>query len=227
MLVATALVVGSVHPLRAQLVGAEPSKSPFRDLETTQQLTFGVGWMDAASDAGGVGPAAAPFYSLRHDLRLGGPIWLTSRYGFMRSDRRVIDPELPVAERFQGLQSVTHHIADIGLTMALTGNKSWRSMVPTFGFGLGVTSDFGSRDVGGYLFGTKFALTFGPGLRFVLPRGYSIRVDLTNTLNQFQYPSTYFAQGTDSTPVLTNTEQRSGWLSNWRSTVGFSIPLFR
>ena len=216
-----------MQPLSAQLVGAEPSQSPFRDLETTQQLTFGVGWLDAANDAARVGPAAAPFYSVRYDVHMGGPAWLTSRYGFMRSDRRLLDPALPAAERLQGREDVTHHIADVGITIALTGRKSWRSMVPTIGGGVGITSDFGTRDIGSYRFGTKFAFTFGPGLRFVLPRGYSVRLDLTNAVYQFQYPSTYFTQASDSTAVLTSTTQRSGWVSNWRATAGFSIPLFR
>jgi hypothetical protein len=99
--------------------------------------------------------------------------------------------------------------------------------VPTLGGGLGVTSDFGSADVGGYRFGTKFAFTFGPGVRVVLPRGYSVRFDVTNHVYQFQYPSTYFSAASDSSRVLTDTRQRSGWRSNWGFTTGASIPLFR
>jgi hypothetical protein len=213
--------------LSAQLVGSEPSRSPFRDLVTTQQLTFSAGWLDAANDAANLGPDPAPFFSVRHDIHMAGPAWLTTRYGFMRSERRVIDPGLPAAERFQGIQSVTHHIADIGLTLALTGKKSWHSMVPTIGGGIGLTSDFGGTDIGGYQFGTKFAFTFGPGLRVLLPRGYSLRADLTNSVYQFQYPGTFFSAASDSTVVLDDTRQRSGWLSNWGLNLGFSIPIFR
>ncbi len=224
---AFALTLLAASALSAQLIGTEPSQSPFRDLPTTQQLTFSVGWLNAAKDAARVGPDAGPLLALRHDIHLGGPAWLTTRYQTLISERRVIDPGLPAVDRFQGKQSVTHHIADIGITVALTGKKTWRGIVPTLGGGLGITSDFASRDIGGYLFGTKFAFSFGPGVRIVLPRGYSMRVDLTNNMFQFQYPSTYLIAASDSTRVLEDSNQRSSWRSNWGLTAGLSIPLFR
>ena len=211
----------------AQLVGTEPSRSPFRDLETTQQLTLSLGWFDAKTDAAGVGPRPSLFTQLRHDVHLAGPAWLTSRYALVRSEREVIDPGFPEGERSLGLQPVTQHIADVGITMALTGRKSWHGLVPTLAGGIGLTSDFGSQDVGGYRFGTKFAFIFGPGLRVVLPRGYAMRLDVTNHVYQFQYPNTYFTRASDSTSVLTDTRQRAGWQSNWGFTLGASVPLFR
>lgn len=226
-LLAAVLVAAVVAPVDAQLVGSEPSRSPFRDLETTQQFTLSLGWFDAKTDAAGVGPRPALFTQLRHDVHLGGPAWLTSRYGLLRTEREVIDPGFPVAERSLGFTPVTHHVADLGITLALTGRKTWHGLVPTLGGGVGLTSDFGSQDVGNYRFGTKFAFTFGPGLRIVLPRGYSLRADLTNHVYQFQYPSTYFQRASDSTSVLTDTRQRSGWQSNWALTLGGSVPLFR
>ena len=227
LLRALPLSLALAAPLGAQLVGTEPTRSPFRDLDLSQQFTLSAGWLSGADDAANVGPNAAPFFSLRHDIHLGGPAWLTTRYGLMRSERRVIDPQLPANERFQGMRGVTHHIGDIGLTLALTGKKSWRGVVPTFGGGVGLTSDFAGEDIGGYTFGTKFAFTFGPGVRVLLPSGYSMRFDLTNNVYQFRYPSTYFTAAADSTRVLTDTRQRSGWLSNWGITAGFSVPLFR
>jgi hypothetical protein len=227
LLAVTAALGLPARPAAAQLVGSEPSRSPYRDLETTQQVTVALGWFAAASDAAGVGPRPAPFALLRHDLHLGGPAWLTSRYALVRSEREVIDPGFPAGERSLGRQPATHHLADVGITMALTGRKSWRGVVPTIGGGIGLTSDFGSLDLGNYRFGTKFAFTLGPGLRVVLPRGYALRLDLTNHVYQFRYPDTYFARASDSTSVLTDTRQRSGWLSNWGATVGTSVPLFR
>ncbi len=224
---AVTLTTLSASLLAAQLVGTEPSRSPFRDLQTTQQLTFSAGWLNATKDAARVGPEAGPLLSLRHDIHIGGPAWLTTRYSTLMSERRVIDPGLPEVDRFQGTQGVTHHIADIGIMLALTGKKTWRGLLPTVGGGIGITSDFAGRDIGGYLFGTKFAFSFGPGVRIVLPRDYSMRIDLTNNMYQFQYPSTYFIAASDSTSVLDDTAQRASWRSNWGITVGLSIPLFR
>ncbi len=226
-LLAAMTSVLSPMALHAQLIGTEPTQSPFRDVPTTQQLTAFTGYMDATKDAGGIGPKPGPLFGLRHDLHLGGLAWLTTRYSALRSERRVLDPGLPAAERDQGLQNVTHHLADIGLTLSLTGKKSWRGIMPTIGTGIGLVSDFAQADIGGYRFGTKFAFTFGPGVRVVLPSGYSVRLDVTNSVYQFQYPDTYFTRASDSTAVLDDTRQRSGWRSNWGVTAGFSIPIFR
>ncbi len=213
--------------LSAQLVGSEPSRSPFRDVETTQHLTLSAGWMDATRDAARVGPKPGLMFTLRHDIMLGGPAWLTTRYGVLRTERRIIDPGMPAVDRDQGLHDVTHHIADMGITVALTGRKSWHGLIPTMGTGIGITSDFAGTDLGGYRFGTKFAFTFGPGVRVMLPGGYALRGDITNNVYQFQYPNTYFLAASDSTRVLDDRRQRSGWRSNWSFTTGLSVPLFR
>ncbi len=225
--VLAALLAGVHGSAQAQLIGTEPSQSPFRDLPMNQQLTLFTGWMDATKDAAGIGPKPAPVFGIRHDIHLGGVAWLTSRYTMLSSERQVLDPGLPAAERDQGTQSATHHIADVGFSLALTGKKTWRGLLPTIGTGVGVVSDFSDSDIGGYRFGTKFALTFGPGLRVMLPRGYSARFDITNTLHQFQYPETYFTAASDGTRVLEDTRQRSGWRSNWNFTAGLSTPIFR
>lgn len=221
------LSAATVSPLRAQLVGADPARSPYRDVETTQQLSLAGGWLNTTRDAAGVGPKPGLLLALRHDINIAGPAWLTTRYTMLFSERRVLDAALPAAERDQGMRGVVQHMADLGVTMALTGRKSWHHLVPTVGAGIGLTSDFSSVDVGGYRFGTKFAFSFGPGVRIVLPHGYALRVDLTNHLYQIQYPSSYFAVATDSTAVLQNSQQRASWRSNWGLTTGVSMPLFR
>ncbi len=231
--VATAVTVGAVlsalgaTPSQAQLVGSEPSASPFRDADLSQRLTLSLGWLDAKSDAAAVGPQAGPVFGLRHDIHLGGIAWLTSRYSQLRSERNVVDPGLPASERDQGTVGVAHHYADVGFSLSLTGKKTWRGVLPTLFTNVGVVADLADTDIGGYRFGTKFSFGFGPGVRITLPRGYNLRLDVTNTVHQFQYPETYFIAASDGTSVLTNTELRSGWQSNWGFTAGLSVPVFR
>ncbi len=213
--------------LGAQLVGSEPSASPFRDADLGQMVTPFTGWLDAKDDAAAVGPQAGLVFGLRHDIHLGGIAWLTSRYTQLRSERNVFDPGLPAAQRDQGRTGVAHHYADVGFTLSLTGKKTWRGLMPTLGTNVGVVADLADTDIGGYRFGTKFSFGFGPGVRITLPRGYHLRLDLTNTVHQFQYPGTYFIAASDSTSILTNTELRSGWQSNWGLTAGLSVPIFR
>lgn len=221
------LSVLPIATLRAQLIGSEPSSSPFRDADLSQRISLSVGWLDATRDAARVGPKAGPVVALRHDIHLGGIAWLTSRYSLLRSERNVVDPGSPASQRDQGVTGVTHHYADVGFTLALTGKKTWRGVLPTLGTNVGVVSDFSDTDIGGYRFGTKFSFGFGPGVLITLPRGYNLRLDITNTVHQFQYPGTYFIAASDSTSVLTDTEQRAGWRSNWGITTGLSFPIFR
>ncbi len=213
--------------LEAQLIGHPPSESPFQDVRQSQQFTLSGGWFAAVKDPGGVGPQAAPIFSFRHDINVGGPAWLTTRYSTVFAERNVINPTLGVADRVIETRGVQQHVGDIGLTIALTGRKSYRSFVPNVSGGIGLASDFAGVDAGGYGFGTKFAFTYGGGVRYVRPNGWSVRADLTNYFYQFRYPETYFFPSADGTPVLDDVQLRSAWRSNWALTTGISLPVFR
>ena len=210
-------------------VGYPPERSPYRDLEYRQELTLLTGYYAASADPAGVAPRSGPMLGLRYDVRVGGPASLTARVARVFSERNVLNPALnPGAGREVGMQSWPLYLSDVGLTLALTGQKSLHRLVPVLGAGAGIASDFRKEDVGGYRVGTTFALNFGGGVRWVPGGPFQMRADVTDHLYQISYPGTYFlATSSGGAPVLGGPQGRSVWKHNAAITVGASYLFFR
>jgi hypothetical protein len=224
-LLAAASILAPVA-VRAQ-VGHPPDQSPYRDVEAGQTLTLTGGWLTVRRDPADVAPKSSPFAALRYDIAIGGPASFYTRYTFAPSERRLIAPANPLATRLLSTPSVKTSVFDLGIDLSLTGKKTWHRLAPSVAAGVGVVSDFTKADSGAYRFGSKFAFTYGLGLRFIPSSGISFRVDLTNYTWQYQYPDRYFVPASDSTSVLSDTRSRSAYRGNWGLSGGVTIPLFR
>lgn len=225
--IAVALVVASAAPAAAQ-VGTLPEQSPFRDLEYRQELTFFGGWYKAGRDPARVAPRDGPMFGARYDLRIGGPAWLTARVAHVSTERTVIDPRLAAPDRVLGEESWSVALADVGISLNLTGMKTWHGLVPVVQGGLGVASDFkGGADAGTWRFGTPFLLTLGAGVKWVSTSRFQIRGDITNNMYQIKYPGLYYQPSADGSAVLEPDDSRSVWKSNWGFTLGGSYLFFR
>lgn len=223
---AFALSLGAVVPADAQ-VGHLPSKSPYEDLKLGQELTVFAGYFNSDIGPAGVLPKASPFGGLRYDLPVGGPALLSARYSFIPSDRTFVDPAKPRRTRVLGEQSVTTHVVDVGLTVLLTGQKTWHRLLPSLSAGTGLASDFAKADTGGYNFGTKFMFTGGGAVRYVLRNNWTVRVDATNYLWRNSYPDKYYAVASDTTAVLRADVDKKSWKGTWGFSMGLSVPIFR
>ena len=73
--------------------------------------------------------------------------YFTARVVGVLSDREVIDPKLDKADRPQGNKSVPFFLTDVGMSLNLTGFKSWHGLVPVIGGGAGIGSSFEKLDV--------------------------------------------------------------------------------
>jgi hypothetical protein len=116
---------------------------------------------------------------------------------------------------------------DAGFSFALTGHKSWHGLVPLVHTGLGLTSNLAGTDPGGFSLGTRFALSYGAGIRWVPTGRLAFRVDLSNHAYQIRYPDRYFEPAIDSTSVLPPERSKSKWLNNTAVTFGASYQFFR
>ena len=221
------------RPLSAQ-VGYDPARSPYRDVPWRQGITFAAGWYNAAIDPAGVAPRSAPMYGLRYDLQLAGPAQLTVRAMTTTSKRNLLDPRQPKATRFLGEVDAPLLFTDLGLTMNLTGQRSWHRLVPLIQFGAGVASDLKpASDVGNYKFGgtsgTTFALSFGTGVRYV-PGGrfnrWEVRGDVTDYLFALKYPGSYISTATTPS-VLKSNASSSSWRHNAGLTLGLTYRFLR
>jgi hypothetical protein len=228
-------LVALARPAAAQ-VGYDPAQSPYRDVGFRQGVTPFAGWFSAALDPAGVGPKSAPMVGLRYDLLLAGPAQFMVRAATVPGKRDVIDPRQPAGRRLIGEKPSNLLLADVGIVVNLTGQRSWHSLVPLVQFGAGVASDLTpAADIGNYKFGgtsgTTFALTVGGGVRYI-PGGrlqrWEVRGDATDYLYAIKYPGSYF--GTITAPqsgVLPFRSAASRWRHNAGITLGLSYRFLR
>ncbi len=223
MAVAAVALMGTA--VEAQ-VGYPSSESPFRDLFYRQEATLFTGYYAAGEDPVGVAPRGGQMLGARYEVRIGGPAQLSVRAARVFSERTILDPAQPPAQREVGTQSWPLYLFDLGISFNLTGQKSWHRLVPVVTLGGGIATDMkGSRDVGGYRFGTPFAISFGGGIRWVPEGPYQLRLDVVDNLYQIRYPNTYFTTVGTTPPVRTGAQ--SVWTHNAAITVGASYQFFR
>ncbi|HEY0970591.1 MAG TPA: hypothetical protein VGE02_06410 [Gemmatimonadales bacterium] len=222
------LALGVALPASAQDVGYLPEESPYRDIPWRHELTAFSGYYAAAGDPAGVAPRSGPMAGVRYEVRMGGPAQFYARLAGVSSERMVLDPRAEPGERELGTKSLGLFLADVGVSVNVTGQKSWHGLVPVVAGGIGVATDFDSEDVGSYKLGTPFALSLGAGLRWVPGGRFQLRVDLTDHLYQIRYPSTYYqSSATPPTPLLQRSQKDNIWKHNAALTIGASYLLGR
>lgn len=205
-------------------VGHNPATSPYIDLEHAQELSLIVGSFHGHRDPVNVGPQSGALYGLHYEFRAGGPAYLTAEVARIQSDRNVLNP-FAIAEKGRelGNRSQPLYSGDVGLGIGLTGGKSWHHIVPELAGGLGLISDFRTAaDTGGYKFGTRFALTWGGGVRVVPGGKWQFRFDVKNRMYTIAYPEAFYVAPTGGTAIVPTTQSKSFWLNNPAITLGIS-----
>ncbi len=211
----------------AAQVGHQPTRSPYADLEYKQEITPLGGWVRARTDPAGVAPRSAPMIGLRYELRLVGPLSLSSDITSTFAERAVVDPFKPAATRRSGtLISSPVHSADIALAMNLTGRKSWHHLVPQVRGGVGVLRS-AARDSSGFSFGTPFAFSVGGGLKFAPGGRWMLRGDLTDRIFRLAYPDAFYRPTSDNTTVVSTQTAKSFYTHHTALTVGVSYLFHR
>lgn len=215
-------------------VGYEPRNSPFRDVEYRQEFTLLGGYFNAAKDVAGVAPQGGPIMGLRYELRIGGPAQLMVRAMRVGSERRLLDASLGAPARDLGARSQALYAADLGISLNLTGQKSYHGLIPVINGGLGLVSDFKSdadpqadTTRRGFKFGTPFAFSFGGGVRWTPGGRFQLRADVGDFLYQVKYPASFFTAPSGIDPVLSSDVKQNQWKNNVALTVGASVLLFR
>lgn len=211
---AVTLAIVAAGPLPAQ-VGYAPSASPYRDLEFQRSWSLFGGGFRAQADPVGIAPQSGTMFGARFDGRITGPAYLSLRVAQATLEHRIIDPVKPIGDRHVGNQMLPILFADLGITMNLTGSKSWHSLVPMVSGGLGFSADLrGQNDLGGYRFGAPFTFTFGFGTQYVSHGTWGLRVDWTNYMYRIHYPDSYFVRSGPDDPVRLPGEPASFWRRN-------------
>jgi hypothetical protein len=208
-------------------VGHLPQSSPYRDLETSQELTFFGGHYDAGKDPIAIAPQDGPMWGLRYLVHVGGPAFLMARWSHVNSSRFAIDPTKTGAARQLGKHDVGVNLFDVDLALNLTGQKSFHHIIPVLNLGAGIASCGCSVAKDPYTFGTPFAFTFGGGLRWVPGGRFQLTADWNNYLYQLKYPTAYYLAPASGTAAVASDQQRSFWKNNRALTIGASLLFFR
>jgi hypothetical protein len=207
-------------------VGHAPQSSPYRDIEHRQELTWFAGEYLSAKEPAGVAPRNAPMVGMHYEFRMAGPAYLTARLAGIFSERRVIDPTKPIAERDQGLKYTPMIHGDVGFALNLTGAKSWRGLAPTLGGGLGIGAALdGGADIGNYKIGTPFLITLRPGIKFAASGRWQGRIDATNVFHRIKYPESYFLKTGADDAVFPPDGKRTIWRRDLGLTIGITRAL--
>jgi hypothetical protein len=222
----SAFALGFIATSAGAQVGHLPENSPYRDVETRQELTFFGGHYDAGQDLIGIAPRSGPMFGLRYEVHVGGPALLVARWSHVNSERFPIDPTKAPAARQLGRKSVSLNIYDVDLALNLTGQKSWHHIIPVVNLGAGIASCDCTVKPDPYKFGTPFAFSYGGGLRYVPGGRFQLRADWGNYLYQLKYPSAYYFNGGSGAAVPAN-QARSFWKNNRALTLGASLLFFR
>ncbi len=225
LLGAMALVVAATTA-EAQ-VGHLPQTSPYRDVETSQEVTFFGGHYSAGKDALNIAPSGGPMFGLRYEKHVGGPAFLMVRWSHVNSERFAIDPTKTGVAAQLGKRNVALNLYDVNLALNVTGQKSFHRIVPVVNLGAGIATCGCNVEPDPYSFGTPFAFSFGGGLRYVPGGRFQLRADWNNYLYQLKYPAEYYLNPTGTGAAVPSSQSRSFWKNNRALTVGASLLFFR
>ena len=221
--VLVALVLAGAAATAGAQVGYPPARSPYVDLEHTQEFTLFAGEFHAHRDPVNAAPQGGPLLGVHYEWRAGGPAHLIAEVARIQSDRDVINPFKVGAAQRVGTVTRPLYAGNVGVGLSLTGGKSWHRIVPEVSGGAGLISDLRAQpDTGGFKFGTRFALNWGGGIRWVPGGHLQVRGDITNRLYTIGYPEAFYVAPTGGTAVIPQSQSKSFWTNNPAFTLGLS-----
>lgn len=201
-------------------VGHDPDRSPYRDLQASHTLIMSVGYLAGSGGRLSAGPADGPLAGARYSLRLGGPFEAVLGLVGGRLQRVIYDS---IVASDTAVQYVA--IADAGFHFLITGQKSWRGLVPYFGATMGVVyADPVPADSGtAFRFRTKFQ--FGPqvGIRWYPSRGLSVRIEGRDILWRVRYPAQFFRLPAGAPPLDSSSDPDREWVHNPALTIALGV----
>ena len=177
----------------AAQVGHAPESSPYRELRAKQAASVIVGQVLGSRGVANVGPSDGQLVGIRYDRQVGTAVDILVGLSYGQFQRFRVDPTLPLATRMSGPDPEGIAMMEAGLSLVLTGRKSWRGLVSYVGGGLGVAFDTQlDTDASGYTFGTKGLLAPHVGLKWYPVQAFSVKVEGRGTLWRLTYPTQFF-----------------------------------
>jgi len=196
--------------------------SPFRYVETRQEVGVFFGHTAAAKGRFGFGPGGGLRAGVRWGIDLSGPLGFETVAGVIRGKRDVINPNRLEGDRKIGEEDSMLGTVDARLRFTFTGERSWHGLSPYIVAGGGLVFDLsnpGALDQeldqdNRFNFGTSFLGTFGAGSRFYLTDRLALRGDAVFSLWKLDTPPG-FSDPTLDIPSVSKSE--------WASATHFTL----
>lgn len=191
-----AAVLAVLSPVAASAqVGHAPERSPYRDIRIRSSFLAVGGYLGGSHGRLGIGPSSGRLIGLQYELELTGPTDAFITLSQASLDRIVIDPDAPLASRVTDSLTQSVLFAQAGLSILLTGSKTWNGFAPYLGATLGL--GFGEnipQDSSGFGFSTKFVTGPHLGIRWYPTRTLHLRVEGRQLFWQLSYPERFFLE---------------------------------
>ena len=114
--------------------------SAYRFLETSQSVGATGGYVFTNDGALRLGPASAPYFGGRYNIRISGPFTAEGEVGFMPTTRMVWDTVAGDTTREAiGEADMSLLTAMASLRFNLTGPRTWRSLQPFLDLAIGLS----------------------------------------------------------------------------------------
>lgn len=194
--IVTVAVACVVAPASAS---AQRIPSPYRFVDTRQELGVFVGTSSVSTGRFGYGPSGGVSAGARWGIDLSGPMGLEVVGGVISGTRDVMNPAVVVGDARIGEADVLAGTADVRLRFTLTGDRTWYRMAPFALAGGGVVVGLSGSDPldqelaadDRFSFGTSFFGTLGGGVRMSLTSRLALRGDAVFSLWKIRTPSGY------------------------------------
>ena len=173
------------------------------------------------------GPANGPIVGGRFDVNLAGPGSIQVGINWANLNRKLIDPNADPDDRVFGTATQSVFMADAGLILTFTGQKTWHGFAPYIGasMGLALGGSVEADTLSTFNFNTKFMVGPQLGFRWHPVRQFFLRIEGRDMLWKLSYPDEYF---NGDPPVLDpQVNKRTEWTHNLMLLVslGFTLKL--
>jgi hypothetical protein len=184
-------------------VGHDPAHSPYRPIAVRTGITLVGGYLGGSGGKVDVGPTDGYLAGVRFDMRLTGPTDLTIGVTWNNLQRMVPHPAAPPDEQLTGPVHQPVLITEGGISILLTGDKTWNGLAPylgaTIGLGFGGSVPEDSTEFG---FRAKFMSGPHLGLRFYVSQAVFLRAEGRLLFWQLKYPTSFFVTPEGGEPLI-------------------------
>lgn len=191
--------------------------SPYREIRNGRYLEliggkiFGDGGPIPVAPQDGNAFGGRVVFRGKNTVQLGFGAWVAN------TQRLVVDADDSVATRISGPIDQRLIAGEASLQFNITGGKTWHSLAPFVGVGLGMVNGAGTpaADTSGYKFGTKFFFVPNIGTRIFLGHRAFAKVEARALFWKINYPGSYSDEpaqqpGTVDVPNAVNPTAKRG-----------------